>query len=266
MKLSMLADFKILKKNDAGDFVPMTNEQARSVSIGGFSFDVAGKSIPFDWDAFSGVENNSVFSFGTGRGWAFNDFELSDCYDQDYEDIGIKRENISAEFLSTTEHIEEFFVDFSDGNKEVGIGFYSDNANENEEYKLELVEISFEDMDTGKYFDVNPEVIRAFNKGIRREFENNLNNIKGDFSMNKLENWEIKGDFAHLTYSDNETVKVKKEDFDRAFGAIITASKEAVIRDFAIKDSLADKIKQAEAFNSKADSQNLSPAIERESR
>ena len=44
------------------------------------------------------------------------------------------------------------------------------------------------------------------------------------------------------------------------------APKEAVIRDFAVKDSLMDKIKQAEAFNSKADSQNISPALERESR
>lgn len=79
--------------------------------------------------------------------------------------------------------------------------------------------------------------------------------------MSKIEKWEIKGEFAYLTYSDNDTVKVKKEDFNRAFGAIVSASKDAVVRDFAVKDSLEDKIKHAAYINSKADSQNLSQSF-----
>ena len=49
-----------------------------------------------------------------------------------------------------------------------------------------------------------------------------------------LKEWALKDDHAVLTYTDNDVVKVSKEDFDRAFGAIVSASKEAVIRDFAI--------------------------------
>jgi len=54
--------------------------------------------------------------------------------------------------------------------------------------------------------------------------------------MPKLQNktWEIKGDIVEFTYDDGDVVKVSKKDFDRAFGAIINATKEAVIRDFGI--------------------------------
>lgn len=38
-----------------------------------------------------------------------------------------------------------------------------------------------------------------------------------------------------LVYSDNEIVYVTYEDFNRAFGTIFNATKEEVIRDFAIK-------------------------------
>lgn len=166
-KLSMLVDFKILKRNEDGCFVPMNNEEACSVSIGGFSFDVDGKSIPFDWDAFNGTEHDNVFGFETGRGFAFNDFKLADYYDEDYADMGIKREDLTAEYLASTNHIEEFFVDFEDGDKGVRIGYYNDNADKDAQYRLELIEISFKDMDTGKIYDVKPDVLKAFNKGER---------------------------------------------------------------------------------------------------
>ena len=42
-------------------------------------------------------------------------------------------------------------------------------------------------------------------------------------------------DRVKLVYSDDEIVFVTREDFNRAFGAIINASKEEVIRDFAIE-------------------------------
>ena len=49
--------------------------------------------------------------------------------------------------------------------------------------------------------------------------------------------WVPEGeDKVKLIYSDDEEVFVKKKDFDRAFGAIVNAEKEAVIRDFGIKD------------------------------
>ena len=51
----------------------------------------------------------------------------------------------------------------------------------------------------------------------------------------KLTCWNIEDDRVKLVYDDNTTVYVSKEDFDRAFGCIISLSKEEVIRDFAIK-------------------------------
>lgn len=49
--------------------------------------------------------------------------------------------------------------------------------------------------------------------------------------------WVPEGeDKVKLVYSDDEVVFVKKEDFNRAFGAIISAEKDDVIRDFAIKE------------------------------
>ena len=51
-----------------------------------------------------------------------------------------------------------------------------------------------------------------------------------------LKNWNYDGpDRVKLVYSDDEIVFVTREDFNRAFVAIINASKEEVIRDFAIE-------------------------------
>lgn len=50
----------------------------------------------------------------------------------------------------------------------------------------------------------------------------------------QLKKWAYAGDFVDLFYEDGSVVKVSKKDFDRAFGAIINATKEAVLRDFAV--------------------------------
>ena len=49
-----------------------------------------------------------------------------------------------------------------------------------------------------------------------------------------VKNWRIDGDFAYILYEDGDEIKVSKDDFNRAFGTIISASKENVIRDFAV--------------------------------
>ncbi|MBQ2389083.1 MAG: hypothetical protein II305_03420 [Clostridia bacterium] len=51
-----------------------------------------------------------------------------------------------------------------------------------------------------------------------------------------LKDWNYEGsDKIRLVYSDNDVVFVSRTDFDRAFGAIINADKNAIVRDFAIK-------------------------------
>lgn len=47
--------------------------------------------------------------------------------------------------------------------------------------------------------------------------------------------WEVEKGRVRLTYNDGETVYVKKDDFDRAFGAILNAPKDDVKRDFGIE-------------------------------
>ena len=49
-----------------------------------------------------------------------------------------------------------------------------------------------------------------------------------------LTEWQMEGDVARLHYSDDTVVCVRKEDFNRTFAGIITADKDAVVREFAI--------------------------------
>lgn len=49
-----------------------------------------------------------------------------------------------------------------------------------------------------------------------------------------LKNWTYAGELVVLLYEDDSLVKVPKKTFDRAFGAIINATKDAVVRDFVV--------------------------------
>ena len=49
-----------------------------------------------------------------------------------------------------------------------------------------------------------------------------------------LKSWKIEGDKVRLTYDDDTEFFVKKADFDRAFGCIISEEKEPIKLDFAI--------------------------------
>lgn len=109
MEISMLVEFRILQKIN-GKYIPISNKEAKAVSIGGFGFEINGAEIPFDWDAFTGTECNKVFQFQTGKGFLFDDYEISDCYDESFEEIGIAKEDITAEFLASTTHISEIFA------------------------------------------------------------------------------------------------------------------------------------------------------------
>ena len=51
---------------------------------------------------------------------------------------------------------------------------------------------------------------------------------------NYLTQWENKGDQVRLTFLDGSMLFVSKKDFDRAFGCIVSLSKEEVEKDFAV--------------------------------
>lgn len=160
MKISMYLKFQLFAKAN-GDLIQLTKEQTNGLSIGGYCFVIGGKAIPFDWDAFSGGEEDGVYEFDTGYGW-FNDFELSDCYDRDFERLGISRDDITAEFLASVEKINEIHMNFVDENDdECDFGCNDDE----EDFKIELLEVILTDIDNDKEYKVCQEAIDQFNKG-----------------------------------------------------------------------------------------------------
>lgn len=164
MKIAMIGDFQILKKK-AKEFIPLTSDDVQNMSIGGYSFEVNEDLIPFDWDAFSASEENGIFSFTTGKGPFFNDYEIPDYWDEAYKEIGITREEITAEFLASVSHIEEFFINFDDRDGEDhGIGWYADNENSSR-YKVNILELAFVNVSTYEEYPVSKEVISRYNKG-----------------------------------------------------------------------------------------------------
>lgn len=164
MKMSMIADFKLHRKNkETSFFKPMSREDFDSFSPGGFTFEVDGKAIPFDWDAQSTSEENGVFHYESGYGPFFNDFEIPEgCWDEEYEALGLKREEISPELLSSVTNIQEFYVNFvlKGEDDDDGIG---DNEDPNSEYAIELLSIAFEERETGNAFAVDEKVLEKFN-------------------------------------------------------------------------------------------------------
>ncbi len=160
MKISMYIKFQLFAKEN-GNLIMLTKENTDGLSIGGYYFIINGKEIPFDWDAFAGNEEDGIFEFETGYGW-YNDFELSDCYDGDYEELGISRKDITAEFLASVEEIKEVHMNFIDENdNECDFGWNE----ENESFKIKLLEVSFSDLDDLEKYTVNQTVLDKFNGG-----------------------------------------------------------------------------------------------------
>ena len=158
MKISMHIKFRLFAKKN-GSLIMLTKENTDGLSIGGYCFTIDGKEIPFDWDAFSGSEEDGVFEFETGYGW-FNDFDLSDCYDSDYEQLGISRADFTAEFLASAEQIKEVHMNFIDENGEECDFGWNEDA---EDFKIKLLEISFAEVDSDKEYKVRQEVLDKFN-------------------------------------------------------------------------------------------------------
>lgn len=96
------------------------------VSYGGYEFICKIKdrelNIPFDWASTCTLVNddetitvqNGVFALFDG------DYEIDDCFDDEYAKLGINREDITAEVLAGTSSIFEFYYDYEpvmDGDK-----------------------------------------------------------------------------------------------------------------------------------------------------
>lgn len=161
MKMSMYIKFQLFAKEN-GNLIMLTKENTDGLSIGGYYFIIDGKEIPFDWDAFSGSEEDGVFEFETGYGW-FNDYDLSECYDENYDQLDISRSDITAEFLASVEQIKEVHMNFIDENGEECDFGWNEDA---EDFKIKLLEVSFTEVESDKEYKVRQEVLDKFNEGV----------------------------------------------------------------------------------------------------
>ena len=154
-RISMIADFQILRNGNA-----LSKNDISALSVGGYGFETKYGSLPFDWNAWSTDENNGIFHLETGYGF-WNDFVIPNYWEDEYEDMGITRADITAELLASTTEINEFFVEFDIGNKTYSCGGYDAS----EGYSLKLIGIDFYDLDSKETFSVDQAVINKFNKG-----------------------------------------------------------------------------------------------------
>lgn len=207
MGISMYAEFKILKDGGNGMYYPLDNKAVQGMTIGAYAFVVDGKSIPFDWDACSGNFEDGVFRFETGTGPFFNDYELSDCYDDDYKSLGLDRSKISAEYLASTTFIEEFHVNF-DGQDglEVSFGWHEDNAG-SPDLKLELISIGLEDLESGNEYFVKPEVLKNYNLGLSKVQVFDQNNSLVSGSKSTLDNLIASASAKQVEVASNNSVE-----------------------------------------------------------
>ena len=160
MEISMVLKFQLLK-NINGTYTPMSKDKATSMIVGGYTFVINEQNISFDWDASSGDEEDGIFSFETGYGFLFDDFELTDCFDKHYKELGLAREDISAEFLAQASKIDEIHISFIDDDEEydeIDIGF-----NDDEDYRINLLTLYFIDMETDDEYHVSQAVLDEYN-------------------------------------------------------------------------------------------------------
>lgn len=86
-----------------------------NISVGGFFAIVNGRGIPFDFDSTScDVEkiNDTQYKchYESGEDDFFKDPYISDCYTTEYLQMGLAREDITADFLASASELREFYV------------------------------------------------------------------------------------------------------------------------------------------------------------
>lgn len=139
--------FKAVREDEYGYF-----------SLGGYTFKIKGMEIPFDFTGYvyhwNYDKDNSrmCLEYESGKGIAHNEYELDECYDDEYKKLKLDKNAITAEFLSKVEEILEMEVDYS-------CVFLREKL---EDAKFE--DITFEDVATGKIYSVDSNVIKQFNK------------------------------------------------------------------------------------------------------
>ena len=115
-KLS-IGDYKIEPVIMSGEIellIPGFNKDRDSFMFGGYLFVCGDKEIPVDFSGTSwNIEQDGDMisvPFITGRTPLATDCYLDDCYADDYLSVGLRINDITAEFLSNASSISEFMV------------------------------------------------------------------------------------------------------------------------------------------------------------
>ena len=107
-------------------------EQTGIFSIDGFQFLVNGRSIPIDFNAYAvtiieeirvGCFRSLLLQCVSGNGPYFPEFQTSEIYDDLWAEDGLSPEDITAEFLSRADCVEE--VSLAYGNEAYNIYGFS---------------------------------------------------------------------------------------------------------------------------------------------
>ena len=111
----------------------------QGLSFGGFCFtlNINGEDVDvnFDWDCFvANVQEDGTLLLEEGQSTLFGgNSELDDIYDEEYEEQGFSRADLTAQTLANTSEIREFTIDY-DTDEEKNSGDY-----------LHIVELKFSD-------------------------------------------------------------------------------------------------------------------------
>lgn len=168
-KVSMRVDFRILKKHGETFGIPVYASLRKGdlngyLPIEGFTFTINGSEVPFDFNASSCGETLGIFHYESGEGEFFDEFGLSDVYDGELEKMSISRRDLTAEFLASASKINEFRLEFEMNNESNEVFWSRKNEGKDPEYKVELLYVSFKDMDTEEEFAVRSSVLATFNR------------------------------------------------------------------------------------------------------
>lgn len=125
-------------------------ESDNGLGFGGYCFRVQinGKEIdvPFDFPSFvANIQDDGTLLLEAGANTPFssgNDSQLEDCWDNEYEKLGISREELTAKVLSSVTEIKEFVVDCD------------------ERVNLKILSIEF--FEDGMVYPVNEDVVKKF--------------------------------------------------------------------------------------------------------
>lgn len=161
-KLSMELDFAIVVQDENGSHL-LEKDELISLTVGGFDFCIDEKDVPFDFQdhciskaILDGTKVEGLWSYTGGEGGLFRSYQLDDCFDEDYEKIGISRDILTAKYLSKVSKINEIYIEWENVN-------FDDYDITSENVVLLVQNLAFVDVDTNTRYNVSNDVIREFN-------------------------------------------------------------------------------------------------------